>query len=62
MTEPERRCGTCKFYAGYPRTDGSHGRCNIGTSVLPASVVDVEWGSMCADQDGTDCQCWEAKE
>lgn len=64
MSAQDRRCGTCKHYdAGGLSFYGSAlpmnlGRCN---SPLPASICDDSLELMQSNE-GTECQCWEAKE
>ena len=58
MSEPERRCWTCKNYSPCPT---GFGECGATIGRQPSSIINVEWALM-RPTDGADCPCWEAKE
>lgn len=58
MTEPDKRCGTCRWWGD--GTEYSSGRRDC-VAPIPESVAD-EYKFVMRPDDGTTCPCWEAKE
>ena len=56
MTQPDQRCGTCKWWRRLILTD--IGDC---TAPIPSSIM-VEGTDVMTGHEGTSCPCWEAKE
>lgn len=63
MTEPDKRCGTCRFYRPVAWGRADCGVCNWQFLPMPDAFPCSENDMLLMGPNGgTTCPCWEAKE
>jgi hypothetical protein len=62
MTDQDKRCGTCKWFdkaaMDFGFGDTERGWC---AAPVPESVC-IDYREPMVENDGAECQCWEAKD